>query len=376
MNPRILSFLLAAGLLCGAAPLRAQTPFAARQAPLALSFDLDGEAADDDQIVVSAQIADSTTYTIAAQPDSCRLVDVTITDANSSISAGVLTIVGTDCYDAPLTATFTFAAGGSGVKTLVVSGGARATAAYFKSVTTISNGVLTGEEGAGTDLIKVGYTSNSVKGWPMYGRLALTRTGVRRVDIFDNFEVRELVKNGAATTDITAVSASTTAPFANVAVGDLLIFNVGGESIPRIVATRSDADTITVNTGITLPTTGLTFLYKKLYFSTDPQDGWIPVSGYDVFTVFFQVDANANTGGVISSVECGTIGVDGFAVLDVLFEEDTATVASAATGTDISSIDLRLKPQYTHCRVSVRFGTGDDADAAAENIDIVVGLRR
>jgi hypothetical protein len=211
----------------------------------------------------------------------------------------------------------------------------------------------------------------------LYGQRTSTPSGARWVDVFGSYgNGAVLVKNGALTTDVTAVSASTTAPFENVAVGDMLVFNVSGEMIARTVATRADADTITVNTGIALPTAGLGFRYKKRFFSTDPQDGWIPVGGFDVVTFVVQVDLNANTGGVVSSIECATLAVDGFGVPDVIFEEDTATVASAATGTDTTTIDLHDKPHYTHCRAGIKFGTGDDADAAAEDIDIVVGLRK
>lgn len=375
MKSRILVLLAAAVL--AALPAHAQpAPYSVRQTPLVLSYDLDGEAADDDQVITSTLLLDTRSYTITgAQPDICRLIDITVTDADSSISAGVITVTGTDCWDAPLVATFTFAAGGSGVKTLTVASGSRASAAYFKTITTVTNALLTGEDGA-TDSLKVGYTGNSPKGWPMYGRYVASRSGPRRVDLFETFEQTQVVKNGAATTDITAVAPTTTAPFADIAVGDLLIFNIGGERIPRIVATRADADTITINSGVTLPTTGLGFAWKKLYFSSDPQDGWFSVTGWDTLSVMFQVDANADTGGVVSSVECAMVTVDGAAVPDVIFEEDTATVASAATGTDITSIDLRLKPQYTHCRVGMKFATGDDADGANENIDVVIGLRR
>lgn len=360
-------------------PLGAQ-PYEVRSAILASSFDLDGEAADADQVVTVVVVTDSTSFTVAADPDICRLVDVTVVDANSTITAGTLTIDGFDCWGYPLRATYAMA-GGSGVRTgTVVDAGAaspkKASGAFFSDVTTVVSGVLTGEE-AVVDTITVGYTGNSPKGWVSYGQQTATPSGARWVDLFGSFGNGAcLVKNGAATTDITAVSATTTACFQNVVVGDMLIFNVSGEMVARTVATRADADTITVNTGVTLPTAGLGFRYKKRYFSTDPQDGFIPVSGFESVTFVVQVDVNANTGGVISSIECATFNVDGFGVPDIIFEEDTATVASAATGIDITTIDLRLKPQYTHCRASVRFGTGDDADAAPEDIDIVVGFRK
>ena len=52
------------------------------------------------------------------------------------------------------------------------------------------------------------------------------------------------------------------------------------------------------------------------------------------------------------------------------------TVASAATQTPTSeSIDLTLLP-YSYCRFGVYFGTGDDADAAAEDINASVTLMK
>lgn len=367
---------LAAALLPLAAS--AQQPYFARQAVLASSFDLDGEGADDDQVVTDTLIVDSNTYTIAAQPDVCRLVDVTVTDADATITAGTLTILGVDCWGYALVATYSLN-GGSGVRTgtVVAADSAnpkKASGAYFSIISSVSNGVVTGE-GVG-DNLRVGYTSNSAKGWPMYGQQTATPSGGRWIDVFGSYLVRVLIKNGGATTDVVAVSASTTAPFENVAVGDMLILNVNGEIFYRKVATRADADTITVNTGVTIPAAGVTFSYRKRFYFSDPQDGWIPVSGFDVATFMVQVDANASTGGVVSSIECATFTTDYFGVPDVIFEEDTATVATGAVGTDITTIDFRLKPNYTHCRASVRFGTGDDADAAPEDIDITVGLRK
>jgi len=272
-------------------------------------------------------------------------------------------------------------AGGSGTRTGTVvafdsANPIKASGAYFGNITSVITGVLTGEEGAGTDLLIVGYISNSVPGYPMYGTYKSTPSGRRRVDPFDSYDVRCLVKNGAATTDVVGVSASTTACFQNVSVGDLLIFNIAGEIITRKVATRADADTITVNSGVTIPTAGVNFFYKKFFFSTDPIDGWFPVAGWDTVSVAFEVDANVSTGGVTSNVECATFLTSDPPNSEVEVTEDTANVGTGTAGEDVTSIDLRLKPHYTHCRVGIKFGTGDDGDGANEDVDIVIGLRR
>ena len=67
------------------------------RATLAAIWDLDGEAADADQIVTLANgvITDAGNYTITADPDVCRLVDITVVDTD--LSSGTLTAVGTGC---------------------------------------------------------------------------------------------------------------------------------------------------------------------------------------------------------------------------------------------------------------------------------------
>lgn len=356
----------------------AQQPYQARTAILASSFDLDGEGVDADQVVAVATFADSTTFTIAAQPDVCRLIDATVVDANASISAGTLTIVGTDCWGAPLTVTYA-AAGGSGVRTgtVTATGSAspiKASGAYFATITSVISGVLTGEGGAG-DTLTVGVAAQA-RSWPMYGRAVTTPGGKRWVDVFANYDVPQLITNGAATTDIVAVSASTTAPFESVAVGDLLILNVAGEMYVRRVASRADADTITVSAGVTIPAAGVNFSYKKRWYFADPQDGWIPVRPYDVIDFMTQVDSNTDTGGVVANVECAQFGVENLGVPDTLVEVNSATVATTTSGTSTTTIDLRLLPHITHCRAGLMFGTTDDDDTGIEDIDMVFGVRQ
>lgn len=365
---------LAALFALGAAPLHA----ASSQVILASSFDLDGEAADDDQVVAAATIANDTSYTVLANPDVCRLVDVTITDANSSISVGTVTIIGTDCWGYPLSATYAMA-GGSGARTgsVVATDSAhvvRASGAYFKTITTVTDATVTGEGGAG-DTIKVGYTANSANSFPMYGKY--TETSSRRgVDVFGRYDVPVLVTTGATSVDVKALSASTTEPFQNVSVGDILVFNVAGEVYQRRVVTRTDADNVVINGELALPTAGINFSYRKFFFLADPIDGWIPVSAFNTVSFLVQVDANADTGGVTSLIECGNRGTEGtHAAVDDVYSVDTSNVATSSTGTDLTVIDLWLAPNYNVCRVGLKFGTGDDTDSADENIDIVFGAR-
>jgi hypothetical protein len=354
----------------------AQSPEGLTRATLLVAFDLDGEAADDDQLVTAANgdLLDAKTFTITAQPDSCRLLDMTVTDANSSISAGVLTVVGTGCLDEPRTCSFTFAAGGSGVKTFTCTDGQ---GAFFKTVTSITTGTLTGEGGAGVDLAIIGYTSNSVNGWATYGKLNPPGpNGELSVNPLAWFDVQyRITTTNASSTTITDVNGADDA-FAVVSVGDLLVIQTGGVSYERKVTAKASADSITVNQSITIPTVGVAFRYRKLYFSTNPAHIIaVPVGEFKTALFDWSVDANADTGGVVSLLECTADRVEmpsGPRWVQIM----TTTVATGTTQANTSeSIDLQLLP-YSYCRFGLRFATGDDADGADEDINVAVTLAR
>lgn len=338
-----------------------------RTALLAYSWNMNGEAADDDQVLAATQLADSTDYTasIAAQPDSCRLIDATLTDANSSITAGVLTIAGTDCLGYPRTCTLDFSVAanqGSGVKTLAVSVGPTGTSCYLKTVTSIANNALTGEGGA-ADTIKIGYTSNSADAWVMYGIPGATDPlGRHAVDPWNSFEVPlNITTSGASTTAVTSVSAN--AAFTSVAAGDLILVKIGSIEYPRKVVTRADANNIVVNQALNIPAAGVPFRYKKFYYSTDPYDDlWIPVQSVDGATFSVNVAANADTGGVVQTLYC-TVKGPGWPTTNnsTLY---TDTTASGSTGKYVYNLNFQAS-HFTHCRMGFRFGTNDDADAGA-----------
>ena len=366
----VLAFLLA--------PMIGHSQTIIHRATLMYAFDLDGEAADADQIVTAANgdLIDAQTFTITAQPDACRLIDMTVTDANSSISAGAVAVVGTDCFGRSITATFTFASGGSGVKTLdVATASTWDTEAYFATITSVTTGTLTGEGGAGVDFMTLGYTSNSVNGWAVYGKSATDAYLAHKVDVFGFYEVPKLVTTSGSMATTVAGLVGADDPFELVSVGDLIIIRSGDRTYERKVTARASADSITVNAPVLIPEAGTGFRYKKAFYSPNPDDDLsFSVNGYKTLMLVWSVDANANTGGVITSLQCSYFGPeypDGPWV-----ELTTTTVASGGTQADTTeSVDLTALP-YSRCRFGVRFGTGDDADGAAENINASIVLVR
>lgn len=374
---KLVLFLLAGGLLWGQAVLAVER----KETTLLSAFDLDGEAADADQIVTAANgdLTDTKTFTVTASPDMCRLVDMTVTDANSSIEAGVVTIVGTDCADRATTCTFDFsvvATRGTGIKTL--TGTQAGGGCYLKTVTSVKTGALTGEGGAGVDLMTLGYTSNSANGWGTFGkRLTDGIMGEVKVDPFGFYnDGLPVTTAGVLTTTVTGVSSNNA--FTNVAVGDLVTFvTQAGDSYQRRITARASANSVTVNAAVKLPPTGTQLLYQHLYYSSNPYDqiGWIDVSGWDAADFTWSVDANANTGGVVSLLECSA-GISPDSPTGRWVSVATTTVASASTQVDLMEAIDTSKASFRYCRFGLKFGTGDDADAAAEDINVEVALRK
>lgn len=357
-------------LLLLVAPVYAQD---VQRVPLAIAWDMNGEAADDDQIVQGPdQLTDATSYTIDAQPDTCRVVNMTVVDADSSISAGVLTVTGTDCYGDAQTCTFTFAGGGSGVKALTYGTGSGTTCA-FASVTTVANGALTGESGA-ADTIEVGYTANSALTYPIYG-IKTSVNGVRYIDPFKR-------QRGPGTITISGTTLASYASvdggaFQGLAAGDLIYITYNGRVFERTLATVTNDDSATMNAAIDSDvapgaTEEVRFEFKKFYKLVEATDSWIPVSGRESFFSVVEIAGCSATGGCTTSVECTT--ADPFAdSFGANIQVDTDNVADTATGEPTTSVDLRLAP-YQYCRIGVQFGTGDTA--GTEDIDVFALINR
>jgi len=352
--------------------------FDQRTYPLAVAWDMDGEAADADQVVTSSSAIDSASYTIAAQPDACRLLDVTFTDADSSITAGTLTIVGTDCYGDALTASYAASSPIGGVQSFTVgtvsttNGENLASGAYFGSVTSVSWGTITGEGSA--DALTVGYSgTGTFYAYPMLGHVQYIQAPPYRY-------VQLGFKPAGAGVTITASGTTWTASggagFTGLNAGGLIAVNMpDGTRVETRVVTYTSSTSIVVADTIPFPTAGVKgFEYARKLVSSDPQDGWFSVDGWDSAFFIYDVDALASSTGATSLIQCVPRGhtgdFDDFAVA-----VDTDQVLTGATGTNVTAVDLRLAP-YQYCRFGVTFDTGDDADAAAEDINLSVSLRR
>jgi hypothetical protein len=384
---RRILFTLALLLTVGSAHAQVtiQQPLKIKRYTLASNFNLNGVAASAGAIVATTNLVDSTSYTVAASPDVCRLVDLTMTDANSSITAGIVTVVGTDCLGYARTCTFDFgvvATRGSGVKTLSVTNGVPGSGCYLSTVATVSNGALTGED-AGTDKIAAGYSTAPSNGWQVFGTLMrVGNIGEHGVDVTKGTLVGAVVTtSGSLSTTLTSVGSN--GSFTNVAVGDLLQIPLYGTTYERRVTARGSSNSITLNAAINIPAAGVVFEYKKAYFSTDPSDNmWVPVDGARSVAFEWAVNANADTGGVIALLECLPANTPTFPASDWVTIATTTTASGSAqvptvgpSSTQPYVVDLTLAP-FAYCRFGLKFGTNDDGDGAPEDINVAALLNK
>ncbi len=373
-----LAFLLAAGLLCGAAPLASAET---KRATVMNAFDLDGLAADADRLITAALgvIVSETDYTgdIVAQPDSCRLHDITISDTDMGVGEGAITVVGTDCFGYTRTCSWSAWTAGDddGVKTLVCTNGK---GAYFKTVTSVTTGVMTA---AATDeYFLLGYTTGPAFGYGMYGKeLSKGPDGENRVDLFGEYPLTtRITTSGVASTTVTGTGA-----FTNVVVGDLLLFLIDGTPYERRVTARASANSITVNSAVNIPVSGVPFSYKHWYFSTDPADElWVRVRDWKNAGFEWSIDANADTDGITVSLTCvDAVGPDGVGSTWVevgpgAVNGSTVNIASGSTQVPYVKAVALEYASFAYCRFGLKFGTGDDADVANEDINLSVMLSK
>lgn len=115
------------------------------------------------------------------------------------------------------------------------------------------------------------------------------------------------VKTAAGVQTTVSAFTASSAPFAALVAGDLLIFpnaptvlNAGASGVnvqgntqlqERVITTATDANNVDINVGIDLSqdSTGYVFYWKKAKTGTTASDGWFDVSKYNGFQVCEQV---------------------------------------------------------------------------------------
>lgn len=327
----------------------------ASRVTVATLFDLDGGAADPEAVLGDTALVDNTSFSGLTDPDVCRPLDLTLTDVDGSVTAGTLTVTGTDCLGDVVVASYTFDGSGTGVKALSrVSG--QASGPYFRTVTSIETDTLTGEGRA--DTVSVGFDADCPTQYLLFGVRQADRMKRRWIDPYvANTQTSPVTTSGALTAELTSYKGGA---FDNVDVGDLLLFTLDGVDYERLVVAKADDDSVTLDRPVAIEGRGISFRWQKPFVSSDPGDGlWFDVTRYASVAFLFDQDAESSTGDLITVVECRA-GRPTIAT-------DTQTLDGDTTG--VSTVDL-LRTPYDECRVGLRFGTGDDADTVPEVLHV------
>ena len=328
---------------------------------LVARFDLDGAAASATAIHSADTITDSASFTIDAQPDTPRVLAATLTDADTSISACVLTVVGTKADGTSATAT-TNLTGGSGVKTL-------APVVNFATVTSSSVGVCTGE-GVG-DTVSLGTTSALPVTY--VGSRELGRRTSQGNTIYNSFswrqEKRKVVnEGGVASANLDSATASSGA-FQYVGVGTIILLNVQGTLLERVVTVKTDNDNITLDASVDLTPVsgGVGYNFRTQFIGPDAEDGWIGVGNLQFASFVVNIVSMTGTGGINLSPECRYNGAN---TQPVVVTSDGLVDNVATAGNVVFAVDLRLTA-YDQCRFGLEWATNDDDDTGVENINVV-----
>lgn len=189
------------------------------------------------------------------------------------------------------------------------------------------------------------------------------------------------VQTSGSSTTVSATVASS-APFTGLAVDDVVIFVRDGVVSKRVIVTFTNADTIVVDTAITLAAGN--FSYYKFRAGTTAADGWVDMAGLgDSKTIQIQWEQGDLATGLLYVIECMTSGLDpqpaqvfptttcGLGTLTTL--QCLIPVASVGTST-IGRVQVELTADQKMCRVGVLRSGADASDATTNRERVSISV--
>lgn len=175
-------------------------------------------------------------------------------------------------------------------------------------------------------------------------------------------ERKKITTSGASTT---VNSVNSDSPFNEVSIGDLLFISVPAQTgvteratqYVRYVVDRASANSITVDSNVTLPTAGVGFTWWKFSAGTATTDGWFDMTSVLGATIQIGIAQLSVTGGIDYSIECGAAPWPGVLSPPLTYDQ-VATANLTATGTTT----VVVAEPYSVCRVGLKIGTNDNLD--------------
>ena len=344
------TLLVAAAFLCSPAHAQVKNQWN----DVAVEFDLDGAQLDADLIVTVVDLT-NIALTIAAQPDICRRISITIVDTTPSITAGTTTIVGTDCDGDALTEAID---GSSGAGTYISTG-------LFESVVSATNAAYATLGGSSDETITVGTAALTVD-----STYYCTYRGISLQSIGSPYPVPYKIETSGSSTTVTAVT-STQSPFANLAAGDLIhVYTTAGGYQRRLVTAVASNISMTVDTAINLDVGGITFRYHKQDCGAGDRDGWLPLKGMGEGTFQIQFSQMTVNAGINYNVECK---VDGYLAEEVIIIGPTnVTAALDVTGNVFTEHWDLCRAGFIMASDASTYDYDDASDAGTEKIHVYI----
>jgi hypothetical protein len=190
----------------------------------------------------------------------------------------------------------------------------------------------------------------------------------------DPFRVNIPIETSGASTSVTAVTA-TTLPFADLAVGDLLLVRRDNSVTDRVwITVKTDGDNVTVSSSVDW-SAGYTFEWMDLTTGTGATDGWISVSGYKSVQMTVQYEAG-DLAGLDVVWECKEASTFSGAVQvypgpsdDCGYGTLNTNVCTYATLGDRQTVEITHNV-YSYCRVGLAYRTSDGG--TREDVRVIV----
>jgi hypothetical protein len=181
------------------------------------------------------------------------------------------------------------------------------------------------------------------------------------------------IKTSGSSTTVTSETASDNA-FAEVVVGDTIFVRAGDGSVSRrSVTARASADSITVDTAITLAASAFTWLRT----TTSATVGWLDISGYTRRTISIQYD-QGDLGSLSARIECrgsypGAAAIQVFPSCATGACDTYQSYATASIGI-ASRTSVAIPEPFGACRVGIKYVTSDASDATTNLEKITAGF--
>jgi hypothetical protein len=314
--------------------LGAASSMAGTQATFAREYDLSTPtvAATTNYIVTSVNLT-NTTFTLAHQPDVPRNITIAVTDTTPSITAGTITVTGTDVNDTAQTEVLNLASA------LTLTG-----AKVFKTVTSVVSAGASTLGGAGDETIIVGVGSTVSYSYCWTS---------------DPIQGTGRVKTTGSSTTVTTVSS--VSAFGGMTTGDEIFAKVGQTLVRRTITPHSSTQ-ITISSAADWSNGGIgyAFQWRHRVCGYSDADGWQPVDSVEGVAVKIDLGDGSGTaltatGGLDVSVECRLAGDDGAAPAQVLSLNMTSVLKPT------HSQVVPISETCSSLRVGFKWGTVDTA---------------